>query len=888
LASESEIYLSWGRPKFSVVVPLFRTERYLGGLLESFDAQRPGDYDLEFIFVDDGSDDRSGEMAQAWLESTAATGQVIRQENRGVAAARNRGLDAATGSWITFPDSDDFLSRDYFDEAAKALAEAGDEVVLLSTNVRRFVEATGKRYDDHPLRHKFRGNAATVDLRYHADFIQTQVASAFFRLDLIRDRGVRFVDGLRVAEDAVFASTYLLLAPSTTIAPLKHSIYYYRRRAAATSAADTYRTNPDFYFGRFIRGYLPLLELAHSQGGVPRWLENIVLYDLGWFFPREMSLERKATHLTEAEKAQVIELMQQVLGQIDESTIINYRITGISAEVRALMLTLAGRPLPEVGTVRMSKNVPGSFELTYLFQGEQPTELVERNGAPITPLAAKTRKLDYFGQTLLRERIIRVPEVSDVGIRLNGRPRLLQYGAYYLGSSEASAARARRVGVAGISRGTSIARQVAIRVSAEITCWTKLRLRSPAAARRGAALRSRRYRTFIRNVARTPRFKTRFGGAWLIMDQLRAGHDNGEYLYDYLAAERPDINAWFVIEKGTPEWDRLRKKGFRLIAYRSTEHKIALQRAVVVASSNLDLEIVEPISADYYPRNRRPWRFVYLEHGVLQHNLAHWFNTKDIDLFTTASVDEQESIVSDGSTYKLTSDTVVLTGFPRHDAIVKVAERYPFEQRSSVLIAPTWRNSLFLPKAAFGAQRKLRQPFLESEYGREWMAILAHPALKALADEQHADIVFLPHPNFRGNMPDVTFPEHVTVIESAPDIHVLMSKARVTVTDYSSIFFDAALAKSRIVYFQFDQETFLKAGHTYLPGYWDYYRHGFGPVATDADQAAGLIAQAYADQADAWPQLYAERITRTLPLADGGSAKRITAMIEAKFHTAER
>ena len=867
------------------MVPLFRTERYLGGLLESFDDQRPGDYDLEFVFVDDGSDDRSGEIAQAWLDSTSATGQVIRQDNRGVAAARNRGIEAATGSWITFPDSDDFISRSYFDEAAKALRDTGDEAVLLSANVQRFVETTGKSYDDHPLRHKFRGNATTVDLKYHADFIQTQVASAFFRLDLIRDRDIRFIDGLRVAEDAVFASTYLLLAPGTIIAPLQNSIYYYRRRAAATSAADTYRTNPDFYFGRFSRGYLPLLELARSRGDIPRWLENIVLYDLGWFFPREMSLERKATHLTEAEKAQVIELMQRVLGQIDESTIINYRITRISAEVRALMLTLAGQPLPEVGTVRMSKNVPGSFELTYLFQGDQPAELVERNGEPITPLAAKTRKLDYFGQTLLRERIIRLPEVADVGLRLDGRPRLLQFGAYYLGASEASAALARSVGAPGVSRGTSIVKQVAIRALAEVACWTKLPLRFPAAAKKGAALRSRRYRTFIRNVARTPRFKGRYSGAWLIMDQLRAGHDNGEYLYDYLAAERPDINAWFVIQKGTPEWDRLRRKGFRLIAYRGTEHKIALQRAAVVASSNLDLEIVEPISTDYYPNGRRPWRFVYLEHGVLQHNLAHWFNTKDIDLFTTASVDEQESIVSDGSTYKLTSDTVVLTGFPRHDAIVKVAERYPFEQRSTVLIAPTWRNSLFLPKSSFGAQRKLRQPFLESEYGREWMALLTHPALKALADEHGAEIVFLPHPNFRGNMPGVTFPGHVTVIESAPDIHVLMSRSRVTVTDYSSIFFDAALAKSRIVYFQFDQETFLKAGHTYLPGYWDYHQHGFGPIATDADEAAALIAQAYSADADAWPRLYTDRIARTLPLADGGSAKRITAMIEAKFRT---
>lgn len=874
--------MSGARPKFTVVVPLFRTEQYLNGLLRSFQSQRPGEYDLELIFVDDGSDDRSGEIAQAWLDGSPFSGQVIRQDNRGVAGARNRGIDAASGDWITFPDSDDFLSYGYFDEAASVLREATDDVVLLSANVQRFVEATKKRYDDHPLRHKFRSTMPAVDLKQHAEFIQTQAASAFFRLDLIRDNDIRFVDGLRVAEDAVFASTYLLLAPTTIMAPLKKSVYYYRRRAAATSAADTYRTNPDFYFGRFIRGYIPLLELARSRGPIPRWLQYIVLYDLSWFFPREMNLERKATHLTDAEKAQVIELLQIILRQIDESAIINYRVTAISAEVRTLMLVLGDKPFPEVGTARLSKNVSGSFEITYLYRGERPTELIERNDEPITPLAAKTRKLDYFGQDLLRERILRLPEIADVGLRLDGRPRLLQYGGYYLGSSESTAARVRENGT-GRPRGTSIRKQIAVRIAAEAACWTKLRVKNPTAAKNGAALRSKRYRIFIRNMSRTPRSQDRYGGAWLIMDRLRAGHDNGEYLYDYLAAERPDINAWFVIEKGTPEWERLKKRGFRLIAYRSTEHKIALQRAAVVASSQLDLEIVEPISTDYYPRGRRPWRFVYLQHGVLQHNLAHWFNTKDIDLLTTASVDEHESIVADGSTYKLTSDTVVLTGFPRHDAIVKVAEGYPFDRRSSVLVAPTWRNSLFLPKSSFGAQRRLRQPFLETDYGRNWMGLLSHPALKALVDEQHAEIVFLPHPNFRGNMPGVTFPEHVTVIESSPDIHVLMSKARVTVTDYSSIFFDAALATSRIVYFQFDQESFLAAGHTYMPGYWDYYQHGFGPVATGIDETARLITNAYSGNASAWPSMYEDRISRTLPLVDGGAAKRIADLIRAKF-----
>ncbi|MBB2894475.1 CDP-glycerol glycerophosphotransferase family protein [Flexivirga oryzae] len=863
------------------MVPLFRTEKYVSELLDCFDAQRPGDYDLEFIFVDDGSDDASGDLAQAWLDRTAADGRVVRQENGGVSRARNTGIGAASGDWVTFPDSDDLLSDDYFAEAAGALRGAGSEAALLSANVWYYDEATGARRNTHHLRHKFYGADGTVDLQHSPTFLQTQAASAFFRLDIIREHDIAFVDGLRVAEDAVFAATYLLHAPNRLMAPLRRSLYYYRRRGDGSSAANSYTTNPDFYFGRFERGYLPLLELARSLGDVPRWLEYLILYDLSWYFPREMERDRKAIHLSDAEKARAVELLQAVLQQISEAAIVNYRLTRVNSEVRALMLTLSGRPLPDAGTVRVSRNIPGAFEICYLYQGELPEELVESDGRPVTPVAAKTRRLDYLGQQLLRERILRLPELTDVGLVLDGRPRPLRDGGYDLGASEVSASGA------GPDKGGRPAaplwRRVAFRGAVELICFTKAPINAPTATRKAVALRRKRYRTALRTLSRTPYFAKRFAGAWLIMDRLGSARDNGEYLYEYLRSERPDINAWFVLQKNSPEWDRLSKQGFRLIAYRSVEHQAALQHAAIVASSQLDVEVIQPIPADFYPGSNRPWRFVYLQHGVLQHDLSHWFNGKSIDLLTTASVDEDESIVADGSSYRLTSDSVVLTGFPRHDDILRAARRHPYDDRSVVLIAPTWRNSLFLPKPSFAARRRLRDPFLQTEYGRNWMGLLRHPALQRLVDEENARIVYLPHPNFRGNTPDVTYPDHVTVIDSTPDLHDLMASARVTVTDYSSIFFDAALAGSRIVYFQFDRAEFLSGSHTYLPGYWDYDEHGFGPVATDLDGAARLTADAYSAQGTQWPQLYRERIERTLPLADGDSARRITELIQTKF-----
>lgn len=871
------------QPTFSVVVPLYRTARYLPDLLKSFDRQQVGNYTVEFIFVDDGSDDDSAAIADGWLSAEGVNGRVIHQQNAGVSAARNTGLEAATGRWVTFPDSDDFLSDGYFRSAAQALTDLGDDVVLLSGNVQRFNESTGKTSDEHPLRHKFREGHAAVDLARRPTFIQTQSASAFFRMDIIREHHVRFIDGLRVAEDAVFASTYLLAAPTAKVAPLAKSVYYYRRRVAADSAADTYRTNPDFYFGRFERGYIPLLAQFSPAEPPPVWLQNIILYDLGWIFPREMNVERKATHLTDVEKKQVIDLLSTVLEALDPHVIIDYRMTAIAPETRALMLTLGGNPLPSAGAVRVSKNAPGAFELSYLFQGEHPLEQLESHGRTIEPLTAKTRYLDYFGQEQLKERIIRLPALSSVTLRLDGQPQDLRQGGYHFGSTRAGAKGAVSAAPVETDRSTPLWKQIAIRGAEELVCWTKAPLGNADIARAAGKLRGTRYRAFIRNLARTPHFHQKYDGAWLVMDRLRSAHDNGEYLYDYLLRERPDINAWFVLKKDSPDWDRLKRRGFRLIDFRSIEHQVALQGAAVVASSQLDVEMEQPVPKNFYRRSQRPWRFIYLQHGVLQHNLAHWFNNKDIDLLTTAGADEHESIVADGTTYKLTSDSVTLTGFPRYDAAVSAGAKHPFGERSIILVAPTWRNSLFLPKPAFGARRRLRVPFMATEYGQQWMEFLCHPNLERFAAETGAQVVYLPHPNLRGNAPEVAYPAHVQVIESTPDTLELMSRSRVTVTDYSSIFFDAALAKSRIVFFQFDQDTFLKGGHTYLPGSWDYTQHGFGPLETSVDRAVDQTICAYSASTSDWPAIYEKRVARTLPMTDGGAAERITHEIETKF-----
>jgi glycosyltransferase involved in cell wall biosynthesis len=92
----------------SVVIPAYNSEKWIKTTLNSVLAQSYPE--LEIIVVDDGSLDRTAALAEQTLNGFPGSWKILRQENRGKGATRNRGWRAALGSWIQFLDSDDALA----------------------------------------------------------------------------------------------------------------------------------------------------------------------------------------------------------------------------------------------------------------------------------------------------------------------------------------------------------------------------------------------------------------------------------------------------------------------------------------------------------------------------------------------------------------------------------------------------------------------------------------------------------------------------------------------------------------------------------------------------------------------------------------------------------
>ena len=96
-------------PKVSIIIPVFNVENYLERCLKSVIAQTFKD--IEIIIINDGSIDKSLEICKKFAESDKRI-ILINQKNSGVSAARNTGIDIATGKYLSFVDSDDFITPD--------------------------------------------------------------------------------------------------------------------------------------------------------------------------------------------------------------------------------------------------------------------------------------------------------------------------------------------------------------------------------------------------------------------------------------------------------------------------------------------------------------------------------------------------------------------------------------------------------------------------------------------------------------------------------------------------------------------------------------------------------------------------------------------------------
>ena len=133
-------------PRVSVVVPIYNVEPYLKKCVESLLSQTLED--IEILLVDDGSPDRCGEIADEYAAREPQV-KAFHQKNAGLGPARNTGIEHATGEYVGFVDSDDWVDSQMFERLYSAAAKCDADIVV--GGHRDVVEGHVRVAKPHPL-----------------------------------------------------------------------------------------------------------------------------------------------------------------------------------------------------------------------------------------------------------------------------------------------------------------------------------------------------------------------------------------------------------------------------------------------------------------------------------------------------------------------------------------------------------------------------------------------------------------------------------------------------------------------------------------------------------------------------------------------------------------
>ena len=220
---------------FSIIVPVYNSEKYLADCLESVLNQTVDDF--EIIIVNDGSTDDS----QSIIDRFAATDTcitAISQNNAGVSAARNRGLEEARGEFVSFVDSDDRISNHYVESLEIEFERHDPDIIVFGG-------------DSFPANREVDEMLSTNAIVYYGNSVNAlmcergsrpYMCNKAYRLSLLRQNHLCFDSELSLGEDQAFQ---FLTFPFADVVSFIPSVLYHYRQDNEESASHSISANSD-------------------------------------------------------------------------------------------------------------------------------------------------------------------------------------------------------------------------------------------------------------------------------------------------------------------------------------------------------------------------------------------------------------------------------------------------------------------------------------------------------------------------------------------------------------------------------------------------------------------------------------------------------------------
>lgn len=215
-------------PLISIIIPVYNVAQFLPRCLDSVLAQTYSNW--ECLLVDDGSKDTSGAICDEYARKDGRF-KVYHKQNGGVSSARNFALDRAQGDYVTFVDSDDWIKEDCLKDSISEMQK--NELDLLQFGYERRDGNGNISYQRHY------GTAVLNHTQYLEEGkLNVCVWGSVYRRSIIEENHLRFLDGLKLAEDQLFLCSFIV--KSRRLKSLSDSYYmYFVNQGSATKHQQT-------------------------------------------------------------------------------------------------------------------------------------------------------------------------------------------------------------------------------------------------------------------------------------------------------------------------------------------------------------------------------------------------------------------------------------------------------------------------------------------------------------------------------------------------------------------------------------------------------------------------------------------------------------------------
>lgn len=866
--------------KISVIVLVCNVEEYLEETIESVIHQTIGFENIELILVNDGSSDNSEEICLKYKEKYPDSVVYIKQKNSDVSVARNNGIKAATGKYIQILDCNYIISKNAYKRVTDLL-EKNPEIGFAFLRLKASNNIKADYFDINCV---FKNGTRKIDLEKEPEILNYCLSSLITKNKLIKSQ--KFDLNLPIYSDIKYIVGLEL--QNNKVMVVADEYCYIKRRAE-------YCTNEksrilDFYINVPKNILKPILEYGKQNKELLKHFQYLVSYDL---LPRLFNVNLDV--LNEKEQKEYIEEIRELYKNIDDEIIINRYYKdglGLGKNMRAIEFkykkAIYQNILPkkdglyynnkklidysdlslEIYNLNINKDnliINSSFNLflncdwdIFIKTNDKYIKMNRKSMMDSKNLFSFDNS--YF--TSFYDYELNLKSINDIEFFLKIKDRYIKLNLVFTKFSRLNSLKNSYFKKKGyvISYIGSI-----IKVN-DKRCFRFIKYISELLIKKREILP---FGILMMHFISYPFSKHK---NWIVSDRYDVAGDNGEWMFKYIKENTNKKNVYFGLKKNSKDIERISKIG-KVIKFKTMNYYLKYINSEFVISSHIDSFIHKPFGTkEIYINPFMDRKFVFLQHGIIKENLSGWLSnySKDMTLFICSAQAEYDSVVNGG--YLFDEDTVKLTGLARYDNLVNNKQ----EPENIIALMPTWRSTLVGEIISGTQDRKYNPKFKETEYFKFYNGLINDKRVIDCLKKNNYKILFCVHPSFKGQLKDFDVNNDYvekTVYVNYPEV---FKKAKLLITDYSSVYFDFAYLKKPVIYSLFDIK-YIHLIHSIHTGKEDYFKYdtmGFGPATYNYEETVATLIK-YIENGCKMEKKYIDRVDNFFKYFDNNNCKRI-------------